>query len=291
MATAQDSRPLVPSRRELHTVSVNMQTIFDVGMHVGKDTQFYLEKGFRVVAIEARPDLIEESRRKFRPYVDAGLLEIVPCAIAKCEGSATFYVFPEKDDWGTLDEGYAQRNIERGKKYYKIEVPALPFSSILERYGVPYYLKIDIEGADILCVEALHEFSNRPKYLSMETHLTNFDQASEAVAQLIALGYRQFKVVNQAVNYLCRCPYPALEGEYVDARFDSEMSGPFGEEAPGVWRDAKETLASLRRITRIQKLFSAGGPLHSAAWIYDGICRRLGGEPLGWYDLHASLKS
>jgi 16S rRNA A1518/A1519 N6-dimethyltransferase RsmA/KsgA/DIM1 with predicted DNA glycosylase/AP lyase activity len=30
--------------------------IYDVGMHHGEDTEFYLRKGFRVVAFEADPD-------------------------------------------------------------------------------------------------------------------------------------------------------------------------------------------------------------------------------------------
>ena len=268
-----------------------MQTIFDVGMHVGKDTQFYLDKGFRVIAIEARPDFIAKNRCKFKPYLDSGLLEIIPCAVAKAEGVMPFYVFPEKDDWGTLDTDYAQRNIKFGKKYYIIEVPTLPFSSVLERYGIPYYLKIDIEGADILCVEALHQFPNRPKYLSLETHLTNFEQAFGALAHLFALGYRRFKIVNQGMNQLRRCPKPPLEGNYVDARFDGEMSGPFGEEAPGVWRGAEETLAALRRIARTQALFSPGGSLHGWVWAYNRLSLRLGREPMGWYDLHAALEA
>jgi hypothetical protein len=38
--------------------------IYDLGMHRGGDTQFYLEKGFRVVAVEANPgvDSITPSR-------------------------------------------------------------------------------------------------------------------------------------------------------------------------------------------------------------------------------------
>ena len=270
-------------------MSTGLETIFDVGMHTGKDTEFYLSKGFRVVAIEARPDLVDQNRRKLQAYIDAHLLEIVPCAVASTEGTVPFYVFPEKDDWGTLDSDYAQRNIERGKKHYIVEVPAVSFASVLERYGVPYYLKIDIEGADILCVQALHRFPNRPKYLSIETHLTNFEQTFEAVAHLFALGYRRFKIVNQIMNFKRCCPDPPLEGKYVAAHFDSEMSGPFGEEAPGVWRNVEQTLNSLRRISKRQALLSPEGPLHRYTWVYNGICRRIGKEPLGWYDLHARL--
>ena len=32
--------------------------IFDIGMHIGQDTEFYLKKGFCVVAVEANPKLV-----------------------------------------------------------------------------------------------------------------------------------------------------------------------------------------------------------------------------------------
>ena len=35
--------------------------IYDVGMHNGADTAFYLAKGFRVVAVEANPELVQAS--------------------------------------------------------------------------------------------------------------------------------------------------------------------------------------------------------------------------------------
>lgn len=38
--------------------------IFDAGAHRGDDTDFYLGKGFRVVAAEANPILVDHLRRR-----------------------------------------------------------------------------------------------------------------------------------------------------------------------------------------------------------------------------------
>src|SRR6185437_3356895 len=168
---------------------------------------------------------------KSRDYVEKGLLEIVPLAIAEKDGVIPFHLFPEKSDWGTLDPGYVQRNIARGKAYKVVEIPSVTFESILERYGIPYYLKIDIEGADILCVRSLHHFRERPKYVSFEAEEVAFESTFEALSHLYILGYRRFKIVNQARHHERRCPDPPREGKYVDARFTNTMSGPFGEEA------------------------------------------------------------
>ena len=36
--------------------------IFDLGMHRGEDTELYLKKGFRVVAVDADAELCEQAR-------------------------------------------------------------------------------------------------------------------------------------------------------------------------------------------------------------------------------------
>jgi len=268
---------------------MDMRMIMDVGMHLGKDTQFYLDKGFRVVAIEAHPGLVAENRRKFERYLKSGVLEIVPYAIAEAEGVLPFHVFPEKSDWGTLDPDFAERNISRGTAHSIIDVPAVTFDGLLERYGIPYYLKIDIEGSDLLCVRSLHRFTERPKYISLETPLLSFEKTFEALSHLFVLGYRRFKVVNQALNYRQRCPDPPREGQYVETTFDELMSGPFGEEAPGQWLDMEQTIVRYRRILRANALFCREGRFPGLRGVYNGLSRLLGAEPLGWHDVHAKI--
>ena len=48
--------------------------IFDVGLHKGEDTEFYLKKGFKVVGIEANPLLYQQARERFSEAVNAGRL-------------------------------------------------------------------------------------------------------------------------------------------------------------------------------------------------------------------------
>jgi len=39
--------------------------IFDVGMHKGEDTDFYIKKGFDVIGFEANPELIKYLKKLF----------------------------------------------------------------------------------------------------------------------------------------------------------------------------------------------------------------------------------
>lgn len=45
----------------LKTTSKNENLIYDVGLHLGEDTNFYLKNVFRVVAFEANPESAEPS--------------------------------------------------------------------------------------------------------------------------------------------------------------------------------------------------------------------------------------
>ena len=93
-------------------------------------------------------------------------------------------------------------------------MPCVTFDSILREHGVPYYLKIDIEGRDLLCIEAL-ERGALPVYVSTEMYTTR------QICQLSNFGYSRFKLVNQREH-----------GGY--------CSGQFGEEATGQWRTFDE---------------------------------------------------
>jgi FkbM family methyltransferase len=265
--------------------------IFDIGMHTGEDTAFYLAKGFRVVAVEANEALVEAARERFADEIDSGRLAIYHVAIAGHEGTTDFFVNREKDDWGTTCRDFVARNEALGTTHTKVEVPCVPLGKILRECGIPYYAKIDIEGADLLCLEALHAFEERPRYVSIEASLRSFEQVFGELAQLWVLGYRRFKVVNQALNRSLRCPHPPLEGLYVDQRFDGHMSGPFGEEAPGEWRGVEATLARYRHILDDQRRFGAGGRYDVAPLrALDRLLRRhTGREPAGWYDIHGRL--
>jgi len=265
--------------------------IFDIGMHTGEDTAFYLKKGFRVVAVEANESLVAGARERFADEIDAGRLTLYNVAIAEREGTIDFFLNHEKDDWGTTSREFVARNEKLGTRHTKVEVPCVRLQRILRECGVPYYAKIDIEGADLLCLQALLEFEERPRYVSIEASLRSFEAVFGELAHLWVLGYRRFKVVNQARNRSLRCPDPPLEGLYVDQRFDGYMSGPFGEEAPGEWRDAESTLARYRRILDEQRRSGAGGRYDAPLLRrLDRFVRRVTGrEPAGWYDIHGKL--
>ena len=72
----------------------------------------------------------------------------------------------------------------------QIKVGTISCNRLIEKYGKPDYIKVDIEGADNLFLLQLHESKHKPKYISAESHqLDIFVTLSEK------LGYKSFKLV------------------------------------------------------------------------------------------------
>ena len=124
--------------------------IFDVGFHKGEDTDFYLRLGFNVIAFEANPDLVEECRRRFPTEMRSGQLTIVEGAIAKdgAEKTVPFFVNRRKSEWGTANASFVARNLAYGAPSAEVIVNSIDVADAFNRFGTPYYLKIDIEGSD-----------------------------------------------------------------------------------------------------------------------------------------------
>ena len=276
------------------TTCFQSDLIFDVGMHNGEDTAFYLKKGFRVVAVEANPDLCARAMDRFRKEIETGRLIIVPRAIAHRPGPVTLWVNNRNDEWSSLARDYVDRNNRIGAHSSPLQVPAVRFAEILDGYGVPYYLKIDIEGLDHLCLEALQGLSGRPKYVSVETSGTNnFDYTLGLLTSLSALGYRRFKLVNQYMHHRISLPRPSREGAFIEHRFPRDASsGPFGEETPGSWEPVESIIEKYSKLLRLQARYTIQGenytPLRSR--LYYRLHRLLRMEPVGWYDIHASYE-
>ena len=275
---------------------MNSDLIIDVGLNRGEDSDFYLKKGFQVVAVEANPELCTQAIERFGDAHAEGRFKVLTAAVAEKDGPITFYRNAAISDWGTTSEEWMLRNAERGARSEALVVSGRRFESILKETGIPYYLKIDIEGFDQLCVKALRSASQRPRYLSFESTMTSWQELLAEFALLRELGYRRFKVVNQLKVPKQICPRPPLEGRFVEHTFVHGASGCFGHEAPGRWLSESAAIALYRAIFVHYRLFAPEGLLGHLRWHRRGrliagahrAMKRFFPEPV-WFDTHATF--
>lgn len=261
----------------------HFQSVFDIGAHVGQDTEFYLKRGFHVVAVEAHPGLAAGLRQRFAAQLANGQLSLVEAAIADRRGKGDFFNFGDSV-FGTLSTDWADRNAQMGLQGEKISVAFTTLADIYEQFGVPHYIKIDVEGADAMCITALQSLQP-PEFLSIEAEKHDIDEFIAQAKALAALGYQRFQTVQQELVPFQRVPDPPREGAAARHRFPFGSSGLFGRELPEAdWASLDETIENYRPIVRSHARFGDYGL--GKRWLPRQVLRVVRLYP-GWHDLHA----
>lgn len=264
--------------------------IFDIGMNACEDTEFYLKKGFRVVAVDANPAACRDAAERYRDAIATGQLTIVNRAISSSRDPIMIYVCRSYSAWTTASPRLRDFWREQGAKFQEVEVPGMLARDLTGDHGTPYYAKIDIEGSDILCLDAFMDGATKPRYLSIEV---DFYCYRELLARLRELGYRRYALVGQRGVSAQRPPYPAREGHYVDHRFFFGSSGLFGRELPVHWHDNATIRRGCRRVIRQHQL--AGvlrkvGKLGRMPRAMERVREKFLPLAGDWYDIHATLE-
>ncbi|MFW3172539.1 FkbM family methyltransferase [Geodermatophilus sp. CPCC 206100] len=273
-------------------VPLHDDLVYDVGMHLGEDTAFYLRKGYRVLAFEANPDLLSHNTRRFSQEIDAGRLEILHGAISDSPGdSVSFYVHPTKTVWGTTQPQWAERNANRGESV-RVEVPRVDLSAVIRSHGMPWYMKIDIEGADLFCLEVLKGFSPKPAFVSIESEKENWSRLVQEIDLLADLGFDQFAAVQQEGVHrrLRQFRGRTRSGAAFVHDFEEHSSGPFGADLQG-WVDRPEVLRRYARVFAEYRLLGDESLLQRTriGFVALKAISRVVRRPLpGWYDTHAA---
>jgi FkbM family methyltransferase len=266
---------------------VQEDLIFDLGLHRGEDTEFYLSKGFRVVAVDANADLCAQAIDRLSDQVRSGALTVVNKAISDKAGEIDFYE-DESSSWSTVDVAWAARNRRLGSRQHTRTVTAFTTADLLSEFGAPYYMKVDIEGMDMTALRGLAATDLRPRYVSIESDKVSFRGLRNEFDTFASLGYDKFKPVSQRDVPKQTLPNPAREGSYVDHRFALGSSGAFGDEAPGQWISADDAIERYRRAF-LQYALTGDDPFVRSVALRNAL--KVVGFRNNWFDTHARLSS
>lgn len=265
--------------------------VYDIGMHRGEDTAYYLKRGLRVVGIEADPDHAAYCRAQFTDTLAQGQLVIVEGAIADTnEPQIKFYKNLENSVWGTVDTAWVARNERRRTHHQVFMVRVLDLRECFQTYGAPDFLKIDIEGADTAVLRALQRCDARPAYLSLESDMVSFVRLEGEIRLLCELGYNAFRAVQQGY----REPRTVKLSNGTAHTFHYGDSGPLPDAGAGRWENTEQILQTYRAIFRQYRLFGTESWLWQQQW-GEAMIRKIGVvrhvEFPGWYDTHARHSS
>ncbi|HYH81442.1 MAG TPA: FkbM family methyltransferase [Longimicrobium sp.] len=218
-------------RREGETVAFYRALVpagalaFDIGANVGEVAEALRRAGARVVAVEPQPECLAELRARCG---GRGLVAI-PGVVGRAEGTATLYLRPH----------HAASSLRRdwlGETVGTLEVPMHTLAGLIDRFGVPAYCKVDVEGAEE------DVFSTLPHPLplvSFEYHRSGLDRAAACLERLT-------RGADAEVNLTHTGPLRFSLAEWVPAAefrrtLESRLGGPDAPSYGDIWvrtRDA-----------------------------------------------------
>lgn len=172
--------------------------VFDIGANCGMMTMVFRWLDARVVAVEpllaAAPETIPELKWK---YGDDPDVEIVPKAVAPTLRVPIWihknipYLSSVNRTWMTRS---AHRIYYSHKNTRKRIVPGVTLDALIEEYGEPTFIKIDVEGSENLVLKTL---SKPVQSLSLEFHQDWIPKTG--LTHLMRLGDYEF---NWARNFI-----------------------------------------------------------------------------------------
>ena len=225
--------------------------VYDVGMNNGDDTAYYLSLGFRVIAIEANPELVAKAKFRFLHEIASGRLIIISVGVADREGLLPFWINDTHSRWSSFHRDCASWG---NSPTHEIKVPALRFETILEKYGVPHFCKIDIQGNDFLCLrgfrhavgysqfKCISQYTFLPIQLPPVPEQTKVERAS-ALLQSRRFRHRVFRECGGRKWLQDHLERTRNQNGWI---FPPQSSGPFGDRTLGRWLNYDEMKRTYR---------------------------------------------
>jgi FkbM family methyltransferase len=167
--------------------------VFDIGAHLGDRTASFLRLGASVVALEPQPRVFRALRLLHGRSSGAVLL---PWAAGRDAGELTLFLNTRNPTVATLDQDFI--SAAEGAQGWqgevwddRVTVPVTTLDALIARYGVPDFLKIDVEGHE---AEVLMGLSTAVRALSFEVTMIQRAGAQACVERLCALGSYAFNL-------------------------------------------------------------------------------------------------
>ena len=165
--------------------------VFDVGANKGNKVKALLALGYRVIAVEPEKNSLKTLHYRFDKHSAVTLVEK---GLSDAPGTAQIHIAAPRSGFNTLSNKWVdilgrsdvnrfEQKIEYADAY---DIPLTTLDQLISEFGIPYFIKIDVEGYEVNVLHGLHA---APDFISFETNLPEFlEETLECIRHLQSIS-------------------------------------------------------------------------------------------------------
>lgn len=202
-----------------------MNLVFDIGANIGETTTFFASCAKKVVAIEPNPELFNKLRYKF----EKKNVTLDSRGISDSIGTKKFYISNLHTlSTFSLDWVQSSRFAQSFDWGLELDIETTTLNDLIEEYGIPDYIKIDIEGHEF---EVLTSFNKL-----LQNTIIAFEWVEEQHCKLLkildhlySLGYKNFCMAyNDQILLEKQISWKPYDKVFFDADFNPKRKEKWG---------------------------------------------------------------
>ena len=161
---------------------------FDIGAHLGEKSKKILDKNLKIVMLEPLPQCVKQLKESFK---NSKNVEILEKAVGRTVGNMTLEVNSKMPTISTMAKHWKNGRFSNQKWDQIISVEVTTLDHLIKIYGLPNYIKIDVEGFEL---DVLLGLSQKAGIISFEFTSEFLDQSIKCLNHLKKIGYNEFNL-------------------------------------------------------------------------------------------------
>jgi FkbM family methyltransferase len=162
------------------------ELVFDIGAHTGAKTEWYLNRGARVVAVEPQQACLDALQSRLGQHRN---LTIVQRGVSDAAGTLIMHINEAAPVLSTFSQKWMTGRFKDQVWEHHVEVEMTTLDQLVSEFGSPRYIKIDVEGLE---KQVMLGLTGKNGTISLEFTSEFFDDSRDLIWYARGLGYKRF---------------------------------------------------------------------------------------------------